>query len=191
MRAAAAAVVIILVMAGLAYYYANSRERGGTETISVTGSPSLVVHSPAYANGSIIPRKYTCSGEDVSPPLVIENIPEKTKALALIMYDPDAPGGIFYHWVLYDVPANARVVLPEALPRTPVTDYGVQGLNSFKALGYGGPCPPPGSKHRYYILVLALDAKLGLKPGATAGKVLGKARGHILAYGVLLGYYSR
>ncbi len=151
----------------------------------------LKVSSPVFNNGERIPDKYTCMGKDVSPPLTIENIPKDTVELALIMYDPDAPIGIFYHWLLYAIPPDKNN-LPEAIPREETTEYGVQGINDFGNIGYGGPCPPPGhGVHRYYFLVVALKEEIGLAPGANAREVLDAISGKVIGYGVLYGTYSR
>ncbi len=147
--------------------------------------------SSVFANGERIPEKYTCDGEDVSPPLKIEGIPGEAVELALIMYDPDAPIGTFYHWLLYSIPPNTTE-LPENIPKDKITEYGVQGVNDFGNLGYGGPCPPHGhGRHRYYFLVVALREKTGLKPGASISDLMKAIRGKVIGYGVLMGTYSR
>ena len=151
------------------------------------------LESPAFQPGSRIPERYTCDGEDVSPPLRWSGAPPGTKSFALIAYDPDAPGGTFVHWVLYDIPAG-RAELPEAVPRSErVEGVGLQGLNDFGRVGYGGPCPPPGhGPHRYFFALHALSVEtLGLGPGATAERVLERMRGKVLGYAVLVGTYSR
>ncbi len=139
--------------------------------------------SPAFASGEAIPARHTCDGRDVSPPLVIEDIPQGTACLALIMDDPDAPAGTWDHWVAYDIPVTATV--PEG-----VRSLGVAGRNSWRRTGYGGPCPPSG-EHRYYFRVYALDARLGLREGAGKGQVLEAMKGHVLAEATLMGRYSR
>ncbi|ABN70633.1 phospholipid-binding protein, PBP family [Staphylothermus marinus F1] len=152
---------------------------------------SIRVWSPAFSNGSRIPSQYTCDGIDESFPLRIENISENTRSLLLIMYDPDAPHGVFYHWILYNIPPNTTQI-PENIPKTPITKYGLQGRNNFGKIGYGGPCPPRGfGSHRYYIIVLALNTKLKLPPGANINEVIDEAKNHVIAYGVYMGRYSR
>ncbi len=151
----------------------------------------LVVNSPAFGNGGRIPDKYTCVGPDVSPPLTISNVPDEAVELALVMYDPDAPIGVFYHWTLYSIPRETRS-LPENIPKEEVTEYGVQGRNDFGRIGYGGPCPPRGhGTHRYYFLVLALNSEIGLAPGVSAKEFLRTIEGKVIGYGVLMGTYSR
>jgi Raf kinase inhibitor-like YbhB/YbcL family protein len=142
----------------------------------------LTVKSPAFENNKLIPSKYTCDGEEVSPPLTVEGIPEKTKSLALIMEDPDAPAGLFIHWLVWNIPPSNEIQ-ENSVP-------GTEGLNTNKKNSYHGPCPPGGT-HRYYFKVYALDAHLNL--GAFSDKeVLENAmQNHILAHGELIGLYRR
>ena len=134
----------------------------------------LTVKSPAFENNKLIPSKYTCDGEEVSPPLTVEGIPEKTKSLALIMEDPDAPAGLFIHWLVWNIPPTNEIQ-ENSVP-------GTEGLNTNKKNSYHGPCPPGGT-HRYYFKVYALDTHLNI--GAFSEKeVLENAmQNHILAYG--------
>jgi len=150
---------------------------------------AFILESPAFGNGSEIPAKYSLRGDNKSPPLRWRGGPPETTAYALIVYDPDAPGGIFYHWLLYNIPPELTG-LPEGVPAEAETPYGLQGVNDYGRLGYGGPAPPPGSRHRYVFLLLALDRKLELAAGATAGEVLRACKGHVIGYAVLLGYYG-
>jgi Raf kinase inhibitor-like YbhB/YbcL family protein len=152
---------------------------------------SLKLSSTAFQPEGDIPSKYTCSGADVSPALSWTDPPAGTESFALIADDPDAPVGIWVHWVAYDLPANARQ-LPEAVPKTDaIPGGGVQGQNDFRKTGYGGPCPPPGKPHRYYFKLYALDGKLDLKPGTTKKDVERAMQGHILAQGELMGRFKR
>ena len=137
-----------------------------------------------------IDRKYTCDGEDVSPPVSWGDLPEGTASLALVCYDVDAPRGIFVHWVIFNIPPTLSS-LPEGVPkRGVVKGLGVQGRNDFGSLGYGGPCPPYG-EHRYVFLLLALDGKLDLEEGVDAARVLSEAEGHVLGYGEVVLTYRR
>lgn len=141
--------------------------------------------------GSQIPAKFTCSGAGVSPQLAWSTPPAGTASLALIVADPDAPRGTFVHWVLYDLPAETRA-LPEGLPGLgQLTDGSRQGRTDFGEIGYGGPCPPPGSPHHYHFTLYALDTKLNLAVGATRAQVEAAMQGHILARGELIGLYKR
>ncbi|WP_456479831.1 YbhB/YbcL family Raf kinase inhibitor-like protein [Nautilia sp.] len=148
------------------------------------------IYSPAFKNNSFIPKKYTCEGADVSIPLIIKNIPKNTKSLALIMQDPDAPFGVFTHWILYNIPLNTSEI-PENLPKTPLTKFGFQGINSFGKIGYGGPCPPPGKPHHYIITAIALNKNIDLKPGLTIQKFLDKIRIYVRGYAQYIGLYKR
>ena len=147
--------------------------------------------SSAFSDGTNIPAKYTCDGDDVSPPLHWSNVPGGTMSYALIAEDPDAPGGTWVHWVIYGIPANSSD-LPEAVPKSQtVADGAKQGTNDFRRIGYGGPCPPAGSAHRYFFRLYALDSDPPLKPGATKQDLLNAMKGHILAHGQLMGKYQR
>jgi len=149
----------------------------------------MTITSPAFKNGGSIPLKYTRYGENLSPPLEWNKI-ENAESYVLIVYDIDAPLGVFYHWILYNIPPEVTR-LPEGIPQTPVTDYGLQGVNNFNKIGYDGPYPPENSKHRYVFLILALDKKLDLDPGAKPHDVLKACKGHVIAYGKLIGIYGR
>ena len=146
--------------------------------------------SSAFAPGEPIPRKYTCDGEDISPPLRWGDPPQDTQSFALIADDPDAPMGTFVHWVLYNLLAEARALL-EAVPTdAELPDGSRHGQNSWQRLGYGGPCPPSGT-HRYFFKLYALDTVLDLAAGASKEQLLQAMEGHILAQAELMGVYTR
>jgi len=146
--------------------------------------------SSAFTHGAMIPKKYTCDGRDISPPLSWSDPPEKTESFALIMDDPDAPMGTWVHWVLYNIPATARS-LSEGVPTdAELPDGSRQGRNSWHRIGYGGPCPPSGT-HRYFFKLYALDTKLNLASGVTKEELLQAMAGHIVAQAELMGRYSR
>jgi Raf kinase inhibitor-like YbhB/YbcL family protein len=152
---------------------------------------SMKLTSVAFEEGAFIPVQHTCEGKDVSPPLTWTNVPAEAKSLALICDDPDAPVGTWVHWVLYDLSPKFSE-LPEAVPPSGVTPEGAkQGVNDFRRSGYGGPCPPPGSPHRYFFKLYALDLEPGLPAGATKADLLRAMEGHILAEGQLVGLYKR
>lgn len=159
---------------------------------ALEGAPkSIEVKIPVFKYGGRIPVKYTCDGEDVSPPIEISGVPSGAKTLALIMYDPDAPIGVFYHWGLYNIPLD-KTSLPENIPKTRETSYGLQASNDFGSIGYGGPCPPPGhGTHRYFFLVVALNKPLDVEPGVSVRKLPEYIKGKAIAYGVYMGTYSR
>ena len=152
---------------------------------------NLQLTSPAFVEGKDIPGQYTCQGRDVSPPLKWSGVPTGAKSLVLIADDPDAPIGTWVHWVLFDLPPTTTE-LSEDVPKTQHLPGGAkQGLNDFRRLGYGGPCPPPGKPHRYFFKLYALDPLLDLKPTATKKDVEAAMKGHVLAEGQLIGTYQR
>lgn len=165
----------------------------GTACAQAPGKPAgLSVSSAAFPDGGMIPRAYTCDGEDISPPLEIGQVPPGAKSLALIKDDPDAPDGTWVHWVMYNIPPDTRKI-PEQAPRKAKLPNGAfHGKNSWggRKLGYGGPCPPSGT-HRYFFKVYALDTVLNLRPGATKDELLSEMKGHILGEGQLMGRYQR
>lgn len=161
------------------------------EQLLKEGEMALELSSSAFQEGGEIPTKYTCEGQDVSPTLTWGGLPAGTQSLALIVDDPDAPVGVFTHWVLFNLPADSRG-LPEAMPtQAQLSDGSLQGKNDFGKIGYGGPCPPPGRPHRYQFTLYALDQTLDLKAGASKKQVLDAMQGHILAQGRLTGTYQR
>ncbi len=143
----------------------------------------LSVKSQAFESGKPIPKKYTCDGQDISPPLTIEGIPKEAKTLALIMDDPDAPSGTFDHWVVWNIPASSSKIGENTVP-------GMEGVNGSRQTGYMGPCPPSGT-HRYFFKVYALDTALSLGVGSKKRDVEKAMQGHILTSGELMAVYSR
>lgn len=146
--------------------------------------------SSAFKEGDIIPRKYTCDGQDISPPLAWESVPDATKSLALISDDPDAPMGTWVHWVIFNLPPDAKELSENVPTQRELKNGAKQGTNDFRRIGYGGPCPPRGT-HRYYFKLYALDTMIDISPGATKSQLLKAMEGHILAQGQLMGKYSR
>jgi Raf kinase inhibitor-like YbhB/YbcL family protein len=142
----------------------------------------LNVRSVAFSQGGHIPKKYTCEGEDVNPPLEISNLPVETKTVALIVEDPDAPHGTFDHWIAWNIQPNESIA-ENSLP-------GINGTNGFGKTGYGGPCPPSGS-HRYFFKVYALDIQLDLLAGSNKKALQQAMKGHILAKGELMAHYKK
>ena len=152
---------------------------------------SFEIVSTAFSAGGTIPQKFTCDGSDDSPQLTWTDPPAKTQSFAIIMDDPDAPVGTWVHWVIYDLPANARELAEGVAKQEQLLSGARQGRNDFGKIGYGGPCPPAGKPHRYFFKVYALDAKLGLKPGARKSDLERAMQGHILAQAELMGRYGR
>lgn len=150
----------------------------------------IELKSKAFDNGGVIPEKYTCDGDDISPPLSWKSVPKETKSIALICDDPDAPTGTWVHWVVYNLPPDLRELKENIIPERKIENGGIQGMNDFKKIGYGGPCPPGGT-HRYFFKIYALDTVIDLGPGATKSHLLIAMEGHILAKEDLMGKYSR
>jgi Raf kinase inhibitor-like YbhB/YbcL family protein len=146
--------------------------------------------SSEFASEEPIPVQFTCDGENISPPLRWSDPPEGTQSFALINDDPDAPGRTWVHWVLYNIPAEARE-LPEAIPaEDELADGSLHGINDFGRLDYGGPCPPGGT-HRYFFKLYALDVMLEFEPGVDKAGLLESMEGHVLAEAEWMGTYSR
>jgi Raf kinase inhibitor-like YbhB/YbcL family protein len=142
----------------------------------------LKIDSPAFKNEEPIPSQYTCEGENINPPLTIGDIPAGTKSLALIVEDPDAPNGTFYHWLAWNIPVGNRI--------DQNCNVGVSGKNDFGNPGYGGPCPPSGT-HRYFFRVYALDAELTLTEGSDKKQLLEAIDEHLLAMGEIMAKYEK
>ena len=144
----------------------------------------MKITSPAFNHNENIPSKFTCDGENISPPLTFSEIPENTKTLALIMDDPDAPVGTFVHWVIWNIPSSTTEIQESENINYP------QGSNDFGKQNYGGPCPPSGT-HRYFFKLYAIDTELNLQQGATKQDLLEAMEGHIIEKAELIGKYSR
>jgi Raf kinase inhibitor-like YbhB/YbcL family protein len=153
--------------------------------IDTSQATQFNLRSPAFQDGSSIPRKFTCQGENVSPELNWSEAPTNTQSFALIMDDPDAPGGTFTHWVLFDIPATTKQ-LAEGQP-----PIGVSGSNGLSQTGYMGPCPPSGI-HRYYFRLYALDVpSLNLKAGASRSEVEAAMKNHVSGVAETMGRYEK
>jgi len=182
LSAGAAAAGFCLVL-GLAVVNSLAADKAGKDQMQLT--------STVFTEGAAIPAKHTCDAKNVSPPLKWSGVPTGAKSLALIVDDPDAPSGTWVHWVLYDLPATTSE-LAEDVPKSQYLAGGAkQGLNDFRHLGYGGPCPPHGKPHRYFFKLYALDVLLDLKPGLTKTDLEHAMEKHILAQAQLMGIYQR
>ena len=149
------------------------------------------IQSKAFNDGDMIHYRYTCDGDNISPKLEWNEVPDGTQSLALICDDPDAPGGTFVHWVLYNWPVGIQG-LPEAVStREKLREGALQGGNDFGKTGYGGPCPPGDEQHRYYFKLYALDKKVDLDSGASKAELLDAMEGHVLEEAHVMGKYKR
>jgi Raf kinase inhibitor-like YbhB/YbcL family protein len=145
----------------------------------------LEVSSTAFKENTSIPKKYTCDGKDINPPLTIENVPQGTKSLALIVDDPDAPMGIWVHWVLWNIDPKTKEIKENSVPQG-----AIQGVNDFGKSSYGGPCPPSGT-HRYFFKAYALDTVLKLAQNSRKADLERAMKGHIIGQGQLMGTYKK
>ncbi|MBN2484217.1 MAG: YbhB/YbcL family Raf kinase inhibitor-like protein [Candidatus Omnitrophica bacterium] len=143
----------------------------------------MTLHALEFNHNEVIPRKFTCQGKDINPALKIEHIPPRTKALVLIVDDPDAPMGTWVHWVVFNIPPDTKKISEDSVP-------GIQGINDFKRTSYGGPCPPSGS-HRYFFKLYALDKRLDLTVGAGKEDLLRAMEDSVLDYTELIGTYEK
>jgi Raf kinase inhibitor-like YbhB/YbcL family protein len=148
------------------------------------GGARMKITSSAFHEGGNIPPKFTCDGGDSSPPLQIAEVPSGAKSLVLVADDPDAPSGLFTHWIEWNISPQTNAIAEGSAPN------GVQGTNDFGKSGYRGPCPPSGT-HRYYFKIFALDRELNLPSGAKRNQLDTAMKGHVVAQGELMGRYAK
>jgi len=153
-----------------------------TEATRAVDFKQLKVSSSAFKNEGMIPLKYTCEGSNVNPPLNVEHIPEDAKCLALIVEDPDALMGVWIHWVVWNIPVTHHIKENGI--------HGIEGINDFQQLHYGGPCPPSGT-HRYVFKVYALDSLLDLPANTKKNQIEKAISEHIIGFGELIGLYKK
>ena len=178
-------IVSLLILAGGAAF-AQANPAAG-----YTAAKAFTLTSSAFAAGAEIPAQYTCKGSNISPPLDWSGAPANAAGFALIVDDPDAPGGVWVHWVLWSLPAAAHS-LPEGVPKRDQLDDGsTQGRNDFHKGGYSGPCPPGGAPHRYFFRLYALDSKLALAAGANRAALDAAMKGHILVQTEYMGTFHK
>lgn len=160
-------------------------DKGNSNQVTIITQISMKITSPAFENNQAIPSKFTCDGENINPELVFSNIPENTKSLSLIVEDPDAPGGTFVHWVVWNIdPQTTR------LEEGSVPQGALLGMNDFGLRQYKGPCPPSGN-HRYFFKLYALSETLDLKEGATKEELEKAMQGKIIEKAEIIGTYKR
>jgi Raf kinase inhibitor-like YbhB/YbcL family protein len=183
--------IVTILLSACAWAHAEGKEA----TVA-----QMTLTSPSFRNGQPIPAKHTCSGEDVSPALKWEGAPAGTKNFALIADDPDAPGGTWVHWLIYDMNVSEleeNTSKIEAVGEwigsaTKKKWFAAQGMNDFGKVGYGGPCPPRGhGVHHYHFRLYALDAELNLAPRVTRKQLEAAMKGHIIAETELVGTFQR
>ncbi len=144
---------------------------------------NLTVKSSAFKHNALIPKKYTCDGDGINPPLTVEGVPKEALSLVLIMDDPDAPSGTFNHWIVWNIPPNISKIGEDMVP-------GFEGMNSARRKGYTSPCPPSGT-HRYFFKIFAIDTELSLGANSTKRDIELAIQGHVVAKGEIIGLYGR
>jgi Raf kinase inhibitor-like YbhB/YbcL family protein len=179
-------IVIVAVTAALGALAGCGDGGGGSSVPAPSASQRITVTSTAFTEGGAVPRRYTCDGEDVSPPLAFAGVPANAAELVVLVEDPDAPHGTFTHWLMWGVSPHDTRLTAGAAPQG-----ATQGRNGFKKTGYGGPCPPKGTPHHYVFSVYATDKKLALPTDASPDDVRRALTGHTLAWGTLTGHYGR
>ncbi len=175
-------IVLILLAIGSFFFFKKSAVAPGEQIIV---SKNMKITSPAFENNQAIPAKYTCDGENVSPPLGISGVPAGAESLVLIADDPDAPRGTWVHWLLWNIDSSTSEIAEGSVP-----PGAVEGATSFGKPGWGGPCPPSGT-HRYFFKLYALDKKLEFPASADKAQLEQALEGHILERAELVGLYQR
>ena len=175
-------IVLFLIMGGFVFYFF---QRSPESSLELPQQKYMKLTSPAFENNQSIPSKYTCDGEDINPPLQIDEVPEEAKSLVLIVDDPDAPMGTWDHWVVWNIDPSTSLIKENKVP-----EGAVEGKNDFGKNSYGGPCPPAGA-HHYHFKLYALDTKLELDSSSKKGEVEKSMEGHILDWVELIGLYQR
>jgi Raf kinase inhibitor-like YbhB/YbcL family protein len=151
----------------------------------------LRIESPAFKDREVLPKRFTCDGEDISPPLSWEGIPEGTRSLAIICDDPDAPSTTWDHWIIFNIDPLKGGIQEAVSKERRLPEGEIHGKNSWGRSDYGGPCPPPGNPHRYFFKLYALDTRLSLSPGSSKSELLESMKKHILDKAQLMGIYGR
>lgn len=179
-------IIVSSVAAGYIFWKIGRQAPSGYEGGTAGQLKNMIkITSSAFLNGETIPRKYTCDGDDVNPPLLIGGVPSGAKSLVLIVDDPDVLSGIWNHWLVWNIDPRIKEIKENSIP-----SGAILGKNDFGKLEYGGPCPPRGT-HRYFFKVYALDISLELDSGADGRELEQAMKGHILDHGELMGIYRR
>jgi Raf kinase inhibitor-like YbhB/YbcL family protein len=174
------AIFIIIVILAI-IYFALIKQR--SENFSFK---NMKISSPNFSNNEFIPVDFTCDGKDINPEIYIDEVPENTLSLVLIVDDPDAPMGVWTHWTMWNIPPQTKIIKQGSLP-----EGAVEGITSFGKPGWGGPCPPQGKPHRYFFKIFALDKKLDLSSSASRNDLEKAMEGHILDKAEFFGLYKR
>jgi len=177
-------ILFFLLLAALIASGAHGQAKGAS-------AMTFTLLSADFPNGAEIPKPFTCSGEDRSPALAWKDAPPGTKSFALIADDPDAPGGTWVHWVIFNIPGTANGLQGGVEKKEQLSDGTRQGRNDFPKIGYNGPCPPPGKPHRYFFKLYALDGALNLASGASKADLEQAIKGHVLGQTEWMGTFRR
>ncbi len=188
---AAVAVALLLVCVAWAQQPAAADRGQVFENMEKMTYSRLSVTSPAFTDNGRIPAKFTADGDDMSPPLQWSGAPDGVTQYAIIVDDPDAPGGVFTHWVIYGIPGSYDHLDAGVRQESELDNGAMQGPNHMGNIGYNGPSPPKGKPHRYIFTVYALDAKLDLPAGTSKEELIKAMQGHIISEGKLTGLYGR
>jgi hypothetical protein len=181
--------LLLIIIGGILYFQKKQKgfiEKSPAREEQLSKINIMKISSPAFKNNQFIPAKYTCDGENINPPLKIDGVPEGTKSLALIVDDPDAPMGVWSHWVLFNIDPSVQFIEENSVPKG-----AVQGINDFRKHEYGGPCPPYGAPHHYHFKIYALDSRLDLPPTSSREDLLRAMQGHIIDWAKLVGIYQK
>ncbi|MCL5034488.1 MAG: YbhB/YbcL family Raf kinase inhibitor-like protein [Bacteroidetes bacterium] len=181
--------VFFMVNCGSAQKQDDTASKNMEDEMSTTTAAKFALASTAFKEGEMIPKKYTCDGPDISPPLEWHSVPPGAKSLALIVEDPDAPMGTWVHWVIFNIPPQSSGLPEHVSAEKTLPDGAIQGRNDFRKIGYGGPCPP-GGIHRYFFILYALDTMLRLPAGSAKAELVRAMEGHVIGKAQLMGKYS-
>lgn len=177
-------VAIALISGGL-YFFFFQRSKNESFQLKLLKESNMKITSSAFENNGLVPKKYTCDGENINPPLEISDVPENAQSLVLIIDDPDAPMGTWTHWTVWSIDPKTTEITENNVPAG-----AVEGVTDFGRPGYGGPCPPSGT-HRYFFKIYALDTRLNLTSGDDKRKLENAIQGHILTQAEIVGLYGR
>ena len=177
--------IILVILIGGLLFLSSKRSEKELPSSRVSLSKNMKLTSPAFGNNQFIPSKYTCDGQDINPPLQISGVPEEAKSLVLIVDDPDAPGGTWDHWIVWNINPSISEIKEDEVP-----EGAVEGLNDFEKHSYGGPCPPSGV-HHYHFKLYALSKKLDLESSSRKEDVEKAMEGFILDQTELVGLYQK
>jgi Raf kinase inhibitor-like YbhB/YbcL family protein len=158
---------------------------------AMAGDSTLTLKSPSFQKGQTIPVQYTCDGKNISPKVSWSHVPDGTKTIALIIDDPDAGSTPWVHWVIFNIPANQKGLKKNIPAKKQLKSGAIQGTNSFKKIGFDGPCPPRGPAHQYVMKLYALNTKFDLKGNSTKAQVVQAMKKHVIAKAVLKAKYKR